>query len=262
MKIEQIIDIMENIAPMRLMMDFDNSGLQFGYKGKEVGRVLLALDCTDAVLDEAVQAGADMIITHHPLIFHPIKRIDDSSRVGSLLMRLVREDIALYSAHTNLDIVDGGICDQLAELFGLEDITKVDVDERGEGYARVGNIKPMPLGELAMLAKQKLRARYVRHTGDAGRVVSRVCVASGSGSSCFEKAAAIGAECVITGDVKYDPALDYPAIGMDIIDAGHFATEIIAMPELFKRLQSELDGLKYSVDVQVAKASVDPYTSV
>lgn len=262
MKLNDIMTIMDRIAPLRLMMDFDNSGLQYGHCDKQVERILLALDVTDTVLDEAIAIGADMIITHHPLIFHPIKRIDDNSRVGRLLIRLIQADIAVYSAHTNLDVVDGGICDQLADMFGLADTVKVDVDEGGEGYARLGNIQPMQLGELARQAKDKLAACYVRHTGNPNRLISRLCVASGSGGSCFAKAMAMGAECVITGDVKYDPALDYPPMGMDIIDAGHFSTEIIAIPELFRRLQSELDSIKCVIDVQIAKASVDPYISV
>lgn len=261
MKFRSVIDIMEEIAPQELMMDFDNSGLQCGDVDMEVQGILLALDCTDAVVDEALRLGANVIITHHPLIFHPIKKVDKSNRVGRLLLRLIENRIGLFAAHTNLDIADGGICDELAGMFGMTGVEKVDMTTEQDGYARVGDIVPRTVAELAADAKEKLNAKYVRYTGDSGRVVSRLCVASGSGSSCFGKALEMGAECVISGDIKHDVALDFPAMGLDIIDAGHFATENIILPRLLRHLQSGLDSIKY-ITVQIAETSVDAFTSV
>lgn len=263
MKLQQLMDVMETIAPAWLAEDFDNSGLQCGNAEQEVNRILLSLDCTDAVIDEADELGADCIVTHHPLIWQPLKCVDESNRVSHLVRRLIKRDIALFAAHTNLDSAQGGICDVLAKLFGLQDAeVLLPADGEGNGYARKGYIAPMTVEQLADKARQVLDAGYVRYSGDGTRVVDTVAVASGSGSSAFDAALEAGVQCMISGDIRYDNGLDYTAMGMALIDAGHFATENIILPELQRRLQNALDTLQYSVDLRIAHASQDAFRLV
>ena len=267
MTLEAFVTLMEGIAPLALQEDFDHSGLQCGEMHQEIHTILLALDCTEAVVQEAIAKGAQLIVTHHPLLFHPIQDLTDQGYVQRILRKLVRHNIALFAAHTNLDNVDGGVCDALAHVFALENTEKI-LDSgmlfcgKPQGYGRIGDIPPVALRDFAAQAKQKLQAARVAFVGDPGRIISRLAVASGSGGVCFAQAAAMGADCILSAEIKHSVALEFAAQGVCLVDAGHYATEKVVLPVLQERLQSALIALQYTVSVLRADADRDVFAGV
>ncbi len=215
-------------APFALQMDFDNAGFLVGRGDGEVTRVLVALDITRAVVDEAADLGAQLIVSHHPVIFHPVRSLTDGDSTGRTLMALVKQDIAAICLHTNLDLAAGGVNDALAAAVGLTDTAPLT----GEGLGRVGRLEaPWAPADYAARVKRALGAAGLRWTQGRGMVRS---VAVGGGACGDLLAAAHGACCdaFVTSDVKYDVFLEADALGVTLIDAGHFPTENVVCPVL------------------------------
>ena len=235
-------------APYELAESWDNVGLLAGRRGNAVTRVLTALDLTDGVIDEAQVLGAQMIVTHHPVMMDARRRMTDDDREGRLLLRLAECGIALVAAHTNFDAAPGGVNDTLMTLMGAENIT-------GEGCVRVGDLpNGMTFGRLCERAQQKLRGP-VRAYGAANKAVSRLGCCSGAGGGFFAEAKALGADCFITGEIKHHIALEAMDAGVCIIEAGHFETENPACEVMANALQNACDGLKYNVTVFCSKGN-------
>ena len=242
MTVQNIYDLLNAVAPFETQEPYDNSGLLVGSPGQEVTGVLFALDVTEAVMDEALVRGANLIVTHHPLMFDPIRRVTDETYEGRLIRRLIREDLSLIACHTCLDRAEGGINDALAECCALLDVT-------GEGFVRVGTLpQPMPAGEL----KEYLAAARntdVRLMGDPEITVSRLGMCSGAGGSEWEEAAALGAEAFLSGEVKHHQALAMADAGIPCFECGHFATEQPGILALADALQSALNQVQYKLDI-------------
>lgn len=229
MKVFEIANIIEKNFPLYLAEEWDNAGLLVGRADKDVNKVLVTLDVTDFVVDEAVRYNADMIVSHHPVIFSALKSVTDKTGIGNRLIKLLQNDIAVYSAHTNLDSAKGGINEKLADLFSLNNTTPILSDEYGCGLGRIGTLsEPMSAFEFAELAKSTLNTN-VRISGDAARIVQCVAVGSGACDEIIPKSLEMGADIVLTGDCKYHRNLDFVEMGAVIVDAGHYPTEIIAM---------------------------------
>lgn len=234
-----ILQFIESIAPTALKMDWDNVGLLCGRGDKEVRTILVALDPFPHVCDEAVEVGADLLITHHPLIFEPLKAVTSDSTIGQSLMKLIANDIAAINAHTNLDCASGGVNDTLAERLELTDISVIG----SEHLLRGGNFTSS-LPAFLEHVKTKLGCEGLRYV-DGGKPVSRVAVGGGScGSALFEVIAA-GCDTFVTADIKYNQFWDAQAYGINLIDAGHFHTENPVCAVLADKLQ------KAFPDVQV-----------
>ena len=234
------------IAPFELAEEWDNVGLIVGRKGAQVTRVLVALDLTQAVIDEALALGAQAIVTHHPIMFSARKRVTDGDREGSLMLSLIENGIAHIAAHTNLDAAQGGVNDVLMSKLGATEVT-------GEGFVRIGRIEgSLTLDELAARAERSLRTR-VRVYGAGDQRVSCLGCCSGAGSSEIAEAVAMGADCFITGEVKHNLALDAMDLGCCVIEAGHFETENPVCEVLAGALQNAADELKYNVTVFCSK---------
>lgn len=234
--------IVGTIAPYELAEEWDNVGLLFGRSEAEVTRVLVALDLTQAVLDEAKALGAQLIVTHHPILFHARKRVTDRDREGRLMLDMARADVALIAAHTNLDSAPGGVNDVLMEAMGCTQVS-------GEGAVRVGRFETeMTLGRLCERARQRLHAQ-VRAYGAEDTPVHVLGCCSGAGGSELSRAVLMGADCFITGEIHHHEALDALDAGCTVIEAGHFETENPVCEVLRGALQKAVDALQYNVTV-------------
>lgn len=224
----------DQFAPFSLSMDFDNTGILVGDRHQPVSKVLLALDCTIDVVNYAKEIGAQLIITHHPVIFHPIKRVNEDS----VVYHLIRSQIAVISAHTNLDIAEGGVNDVLAQAIGLQNISGLELlDPAAQSYlGRIGTLSnPISASKFAALVKESLHARSVKFA-DAGNKIQKVALCSGSGADCLASALAAGADALLTSEVKQHEYLNAAAAGISIFDAGHFDTEDIVIETLKEKL--------------------------
>ena len=205
-------------------LEWDNVGLLVGRDDKEVKRIYIALDATDEVIDEAVRTGADMLITHHPMIFSPIKKIHNLDFVGSRILKLIQNDISYYAMHTNFDVK--GMAQLNQECLGLTDCEVLEETAPGEGIGRVGALEgTMDLKQFAGKVRNDFEIPDVRMYGDPAAIIHRVAVSSGSGKSMIRGAIEKGADVIVTGDVDYHSAIDAVAQGIAVIDAGHYGTE-------------------------------------
>ncbi len=257
MKIFEIIEAVETYAPTELAEDFDNVGLLIGDGNRDVGDVLLTLDVDIEVAKEAKKLGAGLIISHHPVIFEPLKQINTSTPSGRLIMYLIENKISVYSAHTNLDTAAGGLNDLLAALIKLENTSPLLPLENGMGLGRVGTLPAkMTVAELAEKLKQLFGIPAVRFTGDASDMVERVALCSGGGGSLVDAAVKSGAQVYISGDIKYNAARDALCEGMRIIEIGHYESEILAA-DLFSKIIS--DSLGDGVRTHITKANTNVF---
>lgn len=240
--VREIYQYLDGLAPFSLQVDFDNAGFLVGRGDRQVDKILVSLDITEEVVAEAAQLGCQLIVSHHPVIFFPAKSVTDATPDGRILLSLVEHNIAAICAHTNLDAVSGGVNDALARKLGLTNIEQlkqdgVDASGRPYGIGRVGNTAGVPMYAPAFAAfvKEALGANGVRFV-DARRPVRRVAVGGGACADMLKDALALGCDTFVTADVKYNGFLDAKALGVNLIDAGHYPTEQVVVPVLAKWL--------------------------
>lgn len=250
--IHDIVELLEEMAPPSLAEDWDNVGLMLGRTSAPVRRVLLALDMTAETVQQAIDYKADLLVTHHPAIFKKLGRITDGDWQQELLLRLAEHGIAVYSAHTNLDCVSSGVNDALVQRLG---ITNEDVLDAGNGLGRIGEVPAQSLTEFAEHVKKALRCDYVT-LGDAGKRVQRVAVCGGAGSDLIALALKLGADTLVTGDVKYHEAQKAVFSGLNIIDAGHQPTEWPILDKLADRLSLHFTEKNWNVNLKVARETL------
>ena len=231
----EIMQVIEAAYPREAALDFDNVGLLAGRAEKEVERVYIALDATDAVIDRAAEAGADMLITHHPLIFSPLKKITDEDFISRRIVKLIQNDISYYAMHTNYDVL--GMAELSEKILGIQDTEVLDVtmekEGKPEGIGRVGKLeKPMTLEECCVYVKHKLNLGSLKVFGDMSAEVSRLAISPGSGKTAVPAALAKGADVLVTGDIGHHDGLDAVEQGLAIIDAGHYGTEYIFIDDM------------------------------
>ena len=254
-KLKDILDILEEIAPVSTAEDWDNPGLQVGDYSREVKTIFFSVNPTLEALEEASKKRADMLLTHHPLIFRPLFHLDRGSYPGNVIFEAYKRGISVVSVHTNLDVAQGGINDMLARLFGLRD---VDVLQKGGesrvngvGLGRIGFLpRPVSLSAMTKTVKARLGIKAVKVVGNKKSVIKRVAFVGGSGGSLVSVAAARGADLLITGDVSHHEALSAQDLGLAVIDAGHFHTEKAALwlfAEQFRERVREL-GWRLRID--------------
>ena len=248
--VKEIYGELDRWAPFAIQMEFDNAGFLVGRGERTVRRVLVSLDITREVADEAVEWGAELIISHHPVIFHPVKSITDQEPTGRILLRLAEGGVAAICAHTNLDAAQGGVNDCLARALGLtgtgqlhQDGTLADGSPYGIGRVGTAHAAGLTAGAYAAFVKERLSAASVRYV-DGGRPVSRVAVGGGSCGSMLDDAWAAGCDTFVTADVKYDVFLRARELGLNLMDAGHYATEQVVCPPLARFLQVRFPTLE------------------
>ncbi|MDD5803575.1 Nif3-like dinuclear metal center hexameric protein [Blautia sp. HCP3S3_H10_1] len=249
MRVNELTSWLEAQFPAKVAEDWDNVGLLTGDDENQVNHVFLALDLTEEVLEEAIEAGADMIVTHHPMIFSGIKKINNHSFTGRKIISLVRHGISYYAMHTNYDIL--GMADLSARYLELTDtkVLSVTGEKEGEpiGFGRVGNLPcEMTLKEYALLVKKNLKLSDVKVYGELGQMVKTAAVCTGSGKSMIQDVLAAGADVYVTGDIDHHTGIDTVAQGLAIIDAGHYGTEYIFMEDMKKRLEKAFPELTFS----------------
>lgn len=222
MTVRELYQHLNEMIPPSLSCEWDNDGLMCCPDGgKEVRRVLVALDVTDAAVDHAIQNGYDLILSHHPMIFKGLRAVNEENYIADKVIRLIRGGVSVMSFHTRLDAVRGGVNDCLALLLGLEDAKPFGE----EGIGRIGTLPTETAAEdFALRVKTALNAPYV-NLGDAKRPVHRVAVLGGGGSDDVPLAQATGADTFVSGELKYHQLCDAPEAGMNLIEAGHFFTE-------------------------------------
>ena len=244
---KEIIRVIEAAYPREAALDFDNVGLLAGRSEKEVNRVYIALDATDAVIDRAVRAGADMLITHHPLIFSPLKKVTDENFNSRRIVKLIQNDISYYAMHTNYDVL--GMAELSEKILGIRDTEVLDITrENGgipEGIGRIGSLEqPVTLEECCVYIKHKLNLGSLKVFGDMDAKVSRLAISPGSGKSAIGAAIAKGADVLVTGDIGHHEGLDAVEQGLLVIDAGHYGTEYIFIDDMKRFLEDKLPVLQ------------------
>lgn len=247
--VKDIYRYLDTRAPFQTQMEFDNSGFLVGHGEAEVKRVLVALDITEEVIGEAVELGCQLIVSHHPVIFHPTRAVTDGDPVGRRLLALTENHIAAICAHTNLDLAAGGVNDALAKKLALKQVEHLsqagcDVDGAPYGLGRIGFVEEYSaLSDFAAFVRETLDAQGLRFE-DAGRGVHKVAVGGGSCGNLLRDAAEKGCDTFVTADVKYDVFLDARAMGINLIDAGHFSTENVICPVVAQWLAEEFPQLE------------------
>lgn len=240
MKIQEFIAAMDRIAPKELALEFDNPGLLIEPDHDEIRRVLVALDCSVPVAKEAAEWGADLVLTHHPLFFHPVKRMAYSDPATAAACALLRHGIGLFAAHTNLDAAYGGVNETLCTLFGIREAIPFD-----EGIGRIGTLKTEEtLAGFGKRVEAVLRTR-VQLSGDPDRTITRIAVMGGSASSAVAAAAAQGADLLLSGELRHSDAVAAQTLGLSLVVAGHYETEAVVLEPLMKRLQNDCFGVQY-----------------
>lgn len=232
----KVYELLNRKAPFELQMDFDNAGFLVGRSDSQVSRILVALDITEPVIREAVDCGVQLIVAHHPVIWGGAKSVTDRTDTGRKLLLMAEHGIAAICAHTNLDAVEGGVNDALALKLGLMDIGQlhqdgVDGEGRPYGIGRVGTVPTQPLYDFALSVKSLLGANGLRLV-DGGAPVHTVAVGGGACGGMLADAVAQGCDTFVTSDVKYDVFLEAKALGINLIDAGHYPTENVVCPVL------------------------------
>lgn len=235
-----IAGVIEDFAPKSLQESYDNAGLQVGDPDMPVTAVLLCLDITEEILDEAIRRQCNMVITHHPLIFRGLKELTGRTYIERIAIKAIRNNVAVYSAHTNLDSAWDGVSHEMAHMLGMTDIDVLEpktADSR-TGLGVIGSVRPTPKLEFLRKVKETFGVKALKYSLQSPQlVVKRVALCGGSGASLIPNAIKAKADVIITGDVKYH---DFTAHGLDILiaDIGHYESELCAA-DIFSRIIRE-----------------------
>ena len=243
MKCSEIITLLEQEYGKEYACDWDNVGLLAGSREREVDTVYIALDATDEVVDAASECGAQLLLTHHPMIFGGLKSVTTDDYVGERLIRLIRNDISYYAMHTNYDVM--GMAELAADMLDLKDRKVLEEVLDGEGIGRVGDLsRSMTLEECANFVKERFGLPNVKIFGEPEKQVQRAAICPGSGKSEAKPALSMGAEVYITGDIDHHTGIDMADCGMAIIDAGHYGVEHIYIADMEHFLKENCPELR------------------
>ncbi len=266
-----IIRLVEKLAPPWLSEEWDNCGLQVGDLHWPVRKIWVALDPLPEVIEAACQDSVDLVITHHPLIFKPLHRIDLQTSLGKIIAVALNHQTAIYAAHTNLDSAAGGINDVLARKIGLSrlsplipaDSTDYAEPDAPEGLGRLGELDPpITLKQLVQRIRKQCNLQNIRGAGLHRRKVSRVAVCSGSGGGLLEVFLESDAEVYVSGDLKYHDARRVEDAGRSLIDIGHFPSEHLILQPLAQRLTEAVQNQDWRVTIEACPLERDPFESL
>jgi len=248
MTLKSIIDIIEEYAPPAIQESWDNSGLIIGDRSREITKTLLALDCTTETVNNAVNMGADLIITHHPLIFKGIKRIENHTNLGRAIINAIKNDIAIYSVHTNIDKVLGGVSGLMAEKIGLRNVEILSRDKDVEiGLGVVGDLEyPIDVEKFCRMVKDKFLLKILKTSKPIEGKISKVALCGGSGGSLIEEALLSGAQVYISGDMSYHSF--FCEDDFMIMDIGHYESEIGVLRLLSDILSKKISNFAVCIE--------------
>ena len=268
--LREVVAALERLYPVETASSWDRVGLVTGDLDQPVSLVYFAVDPTLAVVDEARAAGADLLLTHHPLLLRGVHSVATTSAKGAAVTSLVVNDIALYVAHTNADVASPGVCDALASACGLVEVGPLEVDEvSGTGHGRVGSLAhPLTLRDFAQRLSTVLPTAVggIRVAGPADALVTRVAVVGGAGDHMFDAVRASGADVYVTADLRHHPALEAREEARGgtpyLVDAGHWATEWLWLDSARSELLRELGGRGTSLETHICTLRTDPWDFV
>ncbi len=246
---DDVAKYIEKIAPINLAMDWDNPGLILGDMGRKIKSVVVCLDVTKDVVDFAIQKGANLILSHHPFIFKGIKNINTKDQKGSLIEKLIKNDICVYAAHTNFDFAQNGLNNLLARKLNLHYENSLFFgNDKERTVGKVGELtNPLVFSEFIDYLKDKLNVKNVRAVGDINRSIKTIAVFCGAFDDSLLKVVAKRVDCIVTGDLKHHVALDILEYGVNAVDASHFGTEYIFVEYVKKLLEEEFQGINVLV---------------
>lgn len=241
MKAKDITSVIEEFAPLSFQEKWDNSGYCIGSPEQEVHSVILGLDCTPRLIDEAVASGADMIITHHPMIFSGVNKISPDTNLGYMIYQAIQHNIVIYSSHTNMDKVLEGVSGLMARRLGLQGVEILEKGEMGEGLGVIGTLsEPMEDEVFAKFVKEKFSLGQLRCSVPCGREIRKVALCGGSGKSLIRTAVASGADAYITGDISYHEFMTEN--GFFLADIGHYEGEIDIVERISDILKEKISN--------------------
>lgn len=253
-KVSEVFAFLNQLAPVEYAMSYDNVGLLVGDGDAQVSRILTALDITDAVIGEAKRLGADLIVSHHPVIFEPMKRVVAGDVTANHVIALLRRGISAICMHTNLDAARGGVNDMLAQRLGVSCDAVIEPTGEGVGIGRVGTLaQPMEFSAFLAHTARSLKTQGLRYHESCARV-HRVAVGGGSCGSMLEEVCALGCDTFVTADVKHSQWLAAAELGINLIDAGHFSTENVVIAPLAEKLSAAFGD----IPVTCAASCVEP----
>ncbi|WP_300276091.1 Nif3-like dinuclear metal center hexameric protein [Peptacetobacter sp.] len=260
MKLNDIITKIENKYPLNLAYEWDNVGLIVGDLSSDIKKIMTVLEANESVVDEAIDKNVNLIVTHHPFIFGKIKKITTDDYKGKLIHKLIKNNISIYSMHTNFDIAFDGLNDYFMKIMEIKNtkvLDKIDsyqdyCDGETYGLGRIGELEEsIKLKDLCNKIKKILKADSLRVVGDLEKEISKVAVVTGSGSEFAKLALNEGADVILTGDVKYHDAQDVLDMGMNLVDCGHFDSE-----DIFKDVMSDFLKNEFK-DIEVMKSEIN-----
>ena len=267
--LSEIINILDSLAPQSLAEDWDNCGLQLGDLNWPVDKIWVALDPTLAVVEAACAQKVDLLVTHHPLIFRPLKALEFHTPQGAIIEKATRDHLAIFATHTNLDSVAGGLNDILCRRLGLDNLKPLsarppsesfDSSENQPGIGRVGALaKAVKLKSLARAIKKQMDLDTIKFAGDPNLWVKSAAVCTGSGSSLLADFFASGAQVYISGDMRYHDARDVEAAKLGVIDIGHFSSESFVAQEFAVRINNKLEEAGIKATVEPCGLEKDPF---
>ncbi len=247
MQCRELLEKLEELAPAKYACEWDNSGFLAGRGEKEIRKVMVALDATDEVVEEAVHWKADLLLTHHPLIFKALKKVNDEDFVSRRILKLIRADICYVAMHTNFDTAPGCMADLAAERLGITEGRPLEITGEKDGVfigiGKVGQLnQAVTVEQLARQVKEQFDLEFVTVYGldQVKGLISRVAVSPGAGGSMLNLGIASGAKAMVTGDIGHHGGIDAAAQGMAVIDAGHYGLEHIFMPFMKEYLENVL----------------------
>jgi len=253
----EIVNIFEQLYPKDLAYNWDNVGLQIGTINKDINNVLLTLDLTLEVVEEAIENKNELIIVHHPLIFSPLKSIKTDTYKGKIIEKLIKSDIALYVAHTNFDVSAYGMNTMLANMLNLQNQEVLELTTEDEGLGKVGTVNSIVMKDYINTVKDTFKVNNARFIGDINKIVNKVAITGGSGSSTINSASNNGVDLLITGDISYHHAHDALAINLNVLDIGHNIEKFFV-----NELKNILKDKGVKANILISKINTDPYKFV
>lgn len=251
MKIKELIKYLESLAPKEYSLDWDNCGIQSGTSEREIKKISIALTPTVEILEQAVKNGSNLLITHHPMIFKAIKTVNTDSIVGKMIEISLKNDLTVYTMHTNFDSVETGLNYTIAKDLGLSNIEILAISgkkpnsDENYGIGTIGSFSsPIKLIEIVEKTKKILNLTNFTYVGNSNKLINKVAICTGSGGSFINLAKKLGADLYITGDIKYHDAIDAKELDLALIDAGHHGTEIISIDFIDNYIKSTYPELE------------------
>ncbi len=258
MNSRQLIEILDKLAAPKLAQSWDNTGVSFGNLDKEISKIMIALEPSEVVIDQAIEAKVDVLITHHPMIFKPVGSLSYDSLIGRKITKLAQSNIVSFSMHTNMDVAVMAL--KSAQILGLSDVKHLEithVDEASNkvyGFGSMGSLdKDLSMMQCVDLVKEKLNIDNLRVVGDMNKTIRKIAILPGSGKSFINNVLKENVDVLITGDIDYHSASDAVDMGVSIIDAGHFETEYFFVEYMEEFLNNIFKDMKDS-SITITKA--------